>query len=60
MINALNLMLVGMLGIFFVMLLIFLLIKFLLWAFPEPKKILRKISKATGKVISEEEVKPQL
>lgn len=56
--KALNISLMGMLGIFFVLGLIYLLILFLLWAFPEKKRIKRVLSRATGEVVEEHEMKP--
>ena len=56
--QALNISLMGMLGIFFVLGLIYLLILFLLWAFPEKKRVKRTILRSTGEVIEEHEMKP--
>lgn len=55
--KALEITLIGMLGIFFVLGMIYLLIKLLIWAFPERKVVRRLVDKATGKVLKEEEVK---
>lgn len=55
--QAFEVMLFGMLGIFIVLFIIYLVIKLLNFAFPEKKVIYRKINKATGEVISEEEKK---
>lgn len=51
--EALRVMLFGMLGIFFVLAVIYLTIKLLNYAFPEKKVVHRKIDKATGKVLEE-------
>ena len=56
--QALNITLFGMLGIFFVLGLIYLLILLLVWAFPEKKRIKRVISRKTGEVLEERELKP--
>lgn len=56
--QALNITLFGMLGIFFVMGMIYLLILLLIWAFPEKKRLKRIISRKTGQVIEERELKP--
>lgn len=55
--QALDITLYGMLGIFFVLGLIYLLILFLIWAFPEKKKVKRIISRKTGEVIEERKLK---
>lgn len=56
--QALNITLYGMLGIFFVLGLIYLLILFLIWAFPEKKRIRRIVSRTTGEIIEEREMGP--
>lgn len=56
--QALNITLYGMSGIFFVLGLIYLLILFLLWAFPEHKRIKRIVSRKTGEILEEVELTP--
>lgn len=52
--HAFEVMLYGMLGIFIVLFIVYLVIKLLNFAFPERKIIRRKINRATGEIISQE------
>ncbi|NCC83269.1 MAG: hypothetical protein EOM03_03970 [Clostridia bacterium] len=56
--EALNIMLVGMMGIFLALGLIYVLILLLNKLFPEIKRVKRVISRKTGEVLSERDMKP--
>lgn len=56
--EALNIMLVGMMGIFLALGLIYVLILLLNILFPEIKRVKRVISRKTGEVLSERDMKP--
>lgn len=53
--QAFEVLLKGMVGIFFVLFIIYLVIKLLNYAFPESVVVHRKIDRATGKVIETDE-----